>query len=222
MTFADLRNAHEGSDVFVLGSGATLNHIDPRFFDEKVTVSTNLVGLLLGVRGERAYTHSHYHENALEVALALPESTVVAPLGDRGFAGSPATSLPNLLYYPHVATGPEFDVQRSWVDDGLVVGSSGIHGSMHLAAHLGAVNIIMVGADCGLLDNATNHAKYVDEYGRTQSGDLINSDLAHNFSRWDDHLRMMKKKLIDVYGVRIYSLNPFVNLRLEGHLFSFG
>jgi len=90
------------------------------------------------------------------------------------------------------------------------VGSTGVHGAMHLACMLGASNIILVGVDCGLLDGKTNHGEYV-------SGNLASGDVLDWLARWDGHLRQVKNVLIDVYGVRIYSLNPFVNLNLEGH-----
>jgi hypothetical protein len=215
-----LKNRHEGEDIYVLGSGASMDFIEPKFYSGKTIVATNLVAHLLGIVSPTVYTHSHYHVNALEVATAHPECIVVAPLGDRGFTGTPTTWLPNVIYYEHVGTGAEFDVEHAWHDTGLIVGSSGIHGSMHLAAYMGAANIILVGADCGLIDGRSNHSKYVDEYGRTASGDLLTGDAIHWLARWDRHLQDVKRKLKDVYGVNVYSLNPFVNLNLEGHVFT--
>jgi hypothetical protein len=224
-----LRNRHLGEDIYVLGSGASMDFIEPAFYDGKTIVATNLVGHLLGIyrpHGNRiqpwVYTHSHYHVNALEVATAHPEAIVVAPSGDRGFSGTPETLLPNVIYYDHVGTGAEFDVDAAWHDTGLIVGSSGIHGSMHLAAYMGAANIILVGADCGLIDGRSNHGKYVDEYGRTSSGDLLTSDALMWLGRWDRHLREVKRKIQEVYGCGVYSLNPFVNFNLEGHSFTSG
>lgn len=217
-----LKDRHKGEDIYVLGSGASMDFVEPAFYEGKTIVATNLVGHLLGIIEPWVYTHSHYHVNALEVATGHPEAIVVAPLGDRGFAGMPETRLDNVIYYEHVPTGAEFDVERCWNDRGLMVGSSGIHGSMHLAAYMGAANIILVGADCGLIDGRSNHGKYVDEYGRTSSGDLLTSDALMWLGRWDRHLREVKRKLQDVYGCGVYSLNPFVNFNLEGHEFTGG
>lgn len=217
-----LKDRHKGEDVYVLGSGASMDYIEPAFYEGKTIVATNLVGHLLGIIEPWVYTHSHYHVNALEVATAHPDAIVVAPLGDRGFTGTPETRLDNVIYYEHVGTGAEFDVENAWHDAGLIVGSSGIHGSMHLAAFMGAANIILVGADCGLIDGRSNHGKYIDEYGRTSSGDLLTSDALVWLGRWDRHLRHVKRKLQDVYGCGVYSLNPFVNFNLEGHSFTGG
>lgn len=217
-----LKNRHEGEDIYVLGSGASMDFIEPAFYDGKTIVATNLVGHLLGIIQPWVYTHSHYHVNALEVATAHPESIVVAPSGDRGFSGTPETLLPNVIYYDHVGTGAEFNVENAWHGTGLIVGSTSIHGSMHLAAYMGAANIILVGADCGLIDGRSNHGKYVNEYGLTSSGDLLTSDALTWLGRWDRHLREVKRKIQEVYGCGVYSLNPFVNFNLEGHSFTGG
>ena len=43
-TITGFRNIHKNKDVYVLGSGATLNFIDPKFFYKKITVCVNEVG----------------------------------------------------------------------------------------------------------------------------------------------------------------------------------
>jgi len=41
---SELKNKHKDKDIYVLGSGATLNFIDKEFFKDKITVSVNEVG----------------------------------------------------------------------------------------------------------------------------------------------------------------------------------
>lgn len=204
------------SDWFVLGSGPTLTHIDPTFFVNKNVVSTNRVGERLGLYDMDCHlvTHSHYQwEDTYPLAEKYPMHLFWVPEGDQGFAGSPGrTDLTNVTHYPHTPTHPDFTVERAWPTDpnGLLVGSTSLHGSMHLACKLGARTIILVGADCGLLDGATNQTGY-------QSGNLKVDDPLPWLERWDQHLQAVSNKLRNRYGVRIYSLNPFVNLNLEGH-----
>jgi hypothetical protein len=77
---------------------------------------------------------------------------------------------------------------------------------------MGAATVMMVGADCGILDGKTNEGTHplteVPDPTRTPEAIL---------ARWEGHLRLVKRKLVDEYGVRIYSLNPFLNPNLEGH-----
>jgi len=76
---------------------------------------------------------------------------------------------------------------------------------MHLAAWLGASNIVLVGADCGTID-----------------GDGRVKDYPSGHAPWalyNQHLLRMKQWLRENYSVEVYSLNPFVNFNLEGHTF---
>lgn len=219
MTLLEWHDQHAGEDIYVLGSGATLDYIDPGFFRDRTVVATNRVAERLDLyrwfNADNLYTHTHYHaEDAVPLARAFPEHTFFAPLGEQGHAGLPAEAdrLRNIVFYPHQPTVYDFHPDRAWPPEGgLMVGSTSLHGSMHLAAHMGAATIILVGADCGILDGATNQAGY-------QSGNLKTGDQLAWLARWEQHLRLVKQKLIDVYGVRIYSLNPFLNPNLEGHV----
>jgi hypothetical protein len=87
----------------------------------------------------------------------------------------------------------------------IAYGSSSLHGAMHLAAHLGANFIVMVGADCGTLDGEHRVAGYVE-------GDTP-------WEMYNHHHKLMKDYLEQNYPVKIHSLNPFINLNLEGHTF---
>ena len=84
----------------------------------------------------------------------------------------------------------------------LTIGSSSIHGAMHLAAHMGAKFIVLVGADCGSLG------------GRDRVDGYVPGD--SHWALYEMHLRAMKQRLWDVYSCQVYSLNPFVNYSLEG------
>lgn len=203
---------HTLDDVYVLGSGATLTYVDPEFFTNKIIVATNTVADRLGLYDMQCevFTHTHYHDDALELASKYPGHYFFAPQGDRGFAGIPNVLRDNIIYYQHQPTKYDFNVDDAWHDKGLIVGSTSMHGSMHLAAYMGAANIILAGADCGTVDGESNHAGY-------KSGNLQQGDEYSWLARWEKHLREVKARLVQKYGVRIYSLNPWVNLNLEGH-----
>lgn len=203
-------------DIYVLGSGATLDHIKPRFFENKHVIATNLVGerlCLYDIGCRRLFTHSHYHEDTYRLAEQYPHHFFWTPEGDQGHVGSPGrTDLPNVSHYPHKPTTYEFNVDQAWPDqpEGLLVGSTSVHGSMHLACKLGASTVILVGVDCGLLDGDANHFGYT-------SGNLVTSDRIEWLARWELHLRQVRNRLRAEYQVDFHSLNPFINLNLEGH-----
>lgn len=213
-TLARYRNKHKGKDIYVLGSGATLNFVDAGFFHNKIVIAVNHAAERMGLAKCTEYSHTHYHNDAYAIATSRPHSTVFTCEGDQGYAGKPDSEmleLRNLVTYPHVATRYDFDVERSWpAEGGLLVGSTSVHGAMHLAAYMGAATVMLAGVDCGTLDGHVNQGSY-------KSGVWVDGYAPEVLARWEAHLRLVKAKLQAVYGCRIYSLNPFVNLNNEGH-----
>ena len=51
--------------IYVLGSGATLDYIDPQFFKGETVIAVNEVGVRLGLYDIKmnlhTFTHYHYH-----------------------------------------------------------------------------------------------------------------------------------------------------------------
>ena len=120
-----------------------------------------------------------------------------------------------LYYFNHL------DNQHDKVDtsviggDKIVVSFSTITSAMHLAAYMGAANIIICGHDAGLLDGKMNFHEYFTD---------IKDTPWQNWGQYRNWLKVIegqtlavKNKLIEVYGVNIVSLNPFINFGLEGH-----
>jgi hypothetical protein len=207
MILEDLRDNHLGETVWVLGSGPTLGFIDPGFFDDKVVVATNLAGQLVGIN--QPYVFTHYHHRTRNLA---PESRAVVTLAKNTQPNTPwagdvpenVVLIPKDSYAPPGAGWDPFGKHEPR-SDSLAYGSSSFHGAMHLAAWLGAHSIILVGADCGTLDSADRIAGY-------PKGDAP-------WALYNKHHKLMKDWLVREYGVGVYSLNPFINLNLEGHVF---
>ena len=201
----DYENLHEGETIYVLGSGATLDYLTPDFFDDKLTIAVNFVGSVYGLKGY--YCFSHYHEDAQHEAKREDCIGAFTPEREHGtdgvFAGCAGnlttfgtrTGRPGTSFDPHDKDWPVLSGQ-------LTIGSSSIHGAMHLAAHMGAKFIVLVGADCGSLG------------GRDRVDGYVPGD--SHWALYEMHLRSMKQRLWDVYSCQVYSLNPFVNYSLEG------
>ena len=205
MGLEDFRDVHCCKTVYVFGSGATLNYLAPSFFDDKICVATNFAGSVFGLR--RYYVFSHYHADAVAEA-ALPQTVAVfTPHREHGTDAEFLVEVSKVVTFPTTTGRPGTSFNPSgkdWptLDNSLVIGSSGIHGAMHLAAYLGAKFIVLVGADCGTLGGAERVEGYVQG--------------EHPWELYELHLRDMKQRLWDVYGCQVYSLNPFINYSLEG------
>ena len=207
MELQELRGKHDGETIWVLGSGPSLNFIDPAFFADKTVVSTNYSASSIGVTPD--YMFTHYHQVAWDLhavsqqVVTLERDTVTK--AEWGFEW-----LDNLTFTPMVSAEPPGSNWNPLTShkpgtDMLAYGSSSLHGAMHLAAHIGAKHIMLVGADCGTLDGEHRVKGYPDGH---KLWELYNR-----------HHKLMKDYLQQEYGVTTYSLNPFMNLNLEGHKF---
>jgi hypothetical protein len=209
MHLDELKGIHQGETVWVFGSGSSLNFLSPQFFDDKVCVTANFAAKTFGLRSYYAYSNYHNIDvqsfgAGLIAAVMLAKDT----LTQKPWPGEVPDNVALSEAHNYHPPGSAWDPYKMPPPEGQVVyGSSSIHGATHLAAHLGAKHIVMVGADAGLIDGDVNVKEYVIP---TQQFSL---------NVWNRHSGILKQWLAERYGVTIYSLNPFINLNLEGHKF---
>jgi hypothetical protein len=104
-------------------------------------------------------------------------------------------------------------------EKGLVVSYSTITTAIHLAAYMGAKTIILVGHDCGTLDGNMN----CKNYHTPQTLGIVWKNPGQ-YANWvsqkiEGQTIQLKHMLKEKYGCSIYSLNPFINFNLEGHVY---
>ena len=213
-TITEFRNIHKNKDVYVLGSGATLNFIDPKFFSKKITVCVNEVGEVY--LPTTKYVVTKYHPEAIKFAQQMPNVNVVVSRGSLGGPHYPALpALKNLYTFNHNTNrDAATSVTTDWPveDDSLYVSWSSITSAMHFAAYLGAKNIIMVAHDCGELDDKSWVDGYVyDTWDKTKV-----EEAKERNKQFEIQSIAVKTKLKELYGCNVYSLNPFINYNLEG------
>ena len=200
--------------MYVLGSGATLNFIDPKFFSKKITVCVNEVGETY--LPTTKYVVTKYHPEAIKFAQQMPDTNVVVSRGSLGgphYAALPA--LKNLYTFNHNTNrDAATSVVTDWpLEDGsLYVSWSSITSAMHLGAYLGAKNIIMVAHDCGEL----NDKSWVDGYVYDTWDKTKVEEAKERNKQFEIQSIAVKGKLKELYGCNVYSLNPFINYNLEG------
>lgn len=213
MGLTQFRNTHAGETVWVLGSGSSLNYVDPSFWSGKTLVCTNFAGVSQGL--DEFYSVSQHHNDADQIAQTRPDLWVITseveqvPSVDRS---------PHPAREPNVIKAPTIDQKYSafnpfdhWPTDAdtLVVGPSSIHMALHFAVYLGAAHIVVAGADCGEYDGASRVTDYEHPNG-----------LLH-FEVWRNALEAMAGKIRSL-GVGVHSLNPWVTPTLEGHKYRSG
>ena len=221
----DFKNKHLDDDIYIYASGKSCDYIDNSFFKNKIVIGVNqsyrrLIPTYL-VRKEF---------KLLEKIITTNELTEVIHFVSKGNCG-----LGNTKNYDTITT--KFKNQNNIViynhnqnnrqiislpdDDKLVVSYSTITTAIHLAAYMGAKNIIIVGHDCGLLNGESN---FTDYHTKESLSVAWKKNPQKQYNDWlgkiENHTITLKKLLKDKYGCNVLSLNPFINFNLEGNKFT--
>lgn len=215
-----LKNRHKDEDIYIIAAGASAGHVDPAFFRGKCVIGVNRVF----VRFPCTYViQKEYGDASYERELLASQAKPVIAQWDSGNIrqgkmrrNTMLFKRPEYYFFEHLENTREV-VDLSVIhrdSDKLVVSYSTITSAMHLAAYMGAKNIILVGHDCGLLDGKATFEGYyrdmsispwksIDEYKSWLS--IIESQSLE-----------VRDKIRKVFGCNVVSINPFINLGLEG------
>lgn len=209
LSIKTLKNKHAGQDAWVIAAGPSAGFIDPDFFREKLTIGINFTW-----RNFPADYVVIKEQYAIQEALDAGKTVVASRynLGNPDYTENQGEG--DFLIFEHKNNNIlSLDLSVMGSDDHLVVSYSTITSGIHLAAFLGAENIILVGHDCGTIDGETKMPGYYkSEYQQTNPGFY-----RRFIGQIEPQTLAVKQKIREVYGARIYSLNPWVNLGLEGH-----
>jgi uncharacterized Rossmann fold enzyme len=216
-----LKDLHKDQDIWVLGSGSSLNYIDKSFFDNKITVAINeVIDCYLPTS---TYMVTKYHQVANQIASKYKNTKVIVSHKQYGNvnnkSGMNETKFDNLYIFYHnhnQANSTPIKKLIPMADDHLIASWSSITSGIHLAAHMGAKNIILAGHDGGAIDNKN----WVDGYSHNDKPENQQEATANRNIEFQKATIELKEILKEIYGCNIHSLNPFISLRLEGHTFS--
>ena len=217
----DFKNIHQNLDIYVLASGKSVDYIESSFFDNKIVIGINQAYKKIPCQ------YLVRKENALldDVCMKNPSSIIFISKGNKGQLNSKnlkscevLSSCENIVIFNHLKN-ENTKVVFPQEEDYLVVSYSTITSGIHLAAYMGAKNIILIGHDCGTLDNKVNFT----DYHNKESYKICHTRGASDYEEWltkiETQTIQIKKILKDKYGCNIYSLNPFINFGLEGHVY---
>lgn len=213
------KNIHKDNDIYIIASGKSLDYINASVFDNKITIGINQAhkkfDMTYLIRKEVSL--DLYHE-------CMQCKTLSCLFVSRGKFGHNDNHNVNLLKsVQNVSKVCFFDhdhnchnVVQLPDDDKLIVSHSTITSGIHLAAYMGAKNIIIVGHDCGTIDGECNFKGYHTE----TTYNICHKD-KNAYVKWlkliESGTIKLKSLLSEKYKCNIYSLNPFINFGLEGH-----
>jgi hypothetical protein len=207
------KDKYKGEDIYVIGSGPSCDYIDNNFLKNKISVGTNQTYR----KFETDYIVRKEHSLINDTLKNSNSNIVVARLNcGSGVSIDINKNTERLYYFNHLANVSKINLSAFEKPNHLVVSDSTITSSIHFAYHLGAKNIILIGVDHGLLDEKHTFDGYYKTIKETP------------WRNWEDYKKWLnilerdtlslKKKLKEL-GVNVYSLNPFINFKLEGHVY---
>jgi len=184
-----------------------MDYIRPCFFMNKTVIGINRVYEFFPVDYVIIH-HGHLGQGIIDGGL-----TLIVSMHDMGYLEKPVNHYQGWYYqYQHKNQGlMNIDYSYLESDTGLVIGGSTTINAMSFAYFLGAKNIILCGIDGGSINGKINFAGYYD-YSKPGSFD-------HQV-RHANRTRKIIKEFADVLrmkGVCVYSINPFMDLTLEGN-----
>ena len=220
---AELNHIHTQEDIHIICAGPSSKYIEPSFYENKIVIGINNVykrfpSNYIVAKDLREVPRF----NRLVEELKQTNIKLVFPEYHTGHYNDPKNTpdMENAYMFEHLdnksATMDDevLSAIGSYNPDRLVVSRSTITSGIHLAAYMGAKNIILLGHDCGFLDEDLYEPTYTEnDWG---SADNYSSAPAWVGSIESNTLRV-NEKIKEHYGCNIYSINPFINFGLEGH-----
>lgn len=209
----DLKDTHVSKDIWVIGSGPSMNYVNPSFFDNKITIGVNRVSKWFPCN----YIVAKDPKGFEDIKNNLNNSDLILSKHQYGTLTNRLNSVDYKHYifdhFPKPNQNPMVQlIERA--SDKIIVSWSTITSAIHIAAYMGAKNIIICGHDCGTIDGKSTIDGYYDNIQSEQGSDAGYINWLKQIS---GHTEQLKKKLKEVYDCNIHSLNPFINFKLEGN-----
>jgi len=201
-----LENFHLGDDIWIVAAGPTMDHVSPGFFDNKISIGVNQVF--------RKF-HTDYLVRKEASGIQEAKATGIPLIVSRYDNGTYHCGLnpPADYVFDHLDNGHK-KVDLSVISEPtgkIVVSYSTITSAIHIAAVMGAANIILCGHDCGMLDGKSRFEGYNEAIMGDQMYRSWLKEILPQTQAVRDRIRL-------VYSCKVYSLNPFLGLNYEDHI----
>ena len=209
----ELKNIHKGEDIWIIASGPSMNFVSPDFFANKISIGVNRVN----IKFHCDYLVAKDPSGLNELEGNQQEAKLILSKWAYGNPGSKLNSASKEHWiFDHPAKPAEKPDTSVIGTDFIVVSHSTITSAIHLAAYMGAKNIIICGHDCGAINGMVSIKDYYANSAPIQQTDA-------GYFKWLGHIEKHTVQVCGVlkshYDVNIHSLNPFINLNLEGNHF---
>ena len=213
---SELKNKHLGEDIWIVGAGSSMDHVDPTFFENKITISVNqmykyfpceyVVGRDLDVR-------IRWDETVQELSGIKDIKFLYSRLNQGHGIVNPIIESDNFYEFE---SGINHEIKGLEIigTETMVCIRTTLNTCINIAAYMGAKNIMICGKDEGKVDGNLYYKDYVKPYWPDASNW---GGIEHWLYLTSKNTMMVRDRVKEVYGCNIYSLNPFINFKLDGH-----
>ncbi len=215
-TVKELYNKHNGSDIYIVGTGASMRTFPVEFLKGKITIGLNMAWKLTPV------TYCLTTRPELNIAEFMPSEAAHPGIiwitkfeklinqqqrnhaleNDYYFFKSKAENQPAKIVDHIDIVGRNLSWVRNPTEDYLYLWSSVSQTAVNLAANMGAKNIILVGCDNGALSK-NHHAHQQHTMWKNKSADVRYNEYYQGLVEVREALRAR--------GVSVTSLTPFLS-----------
>jgi hypothetical protein len=217
----ELKNKYLGQDIWIILAGSSMDYVSQDFFKNKIVLGANQV-----------YKHYKCNYIIMKDCMEMPrytrsieqlESKNIPLIHSEYFLGDDnkeknIAKHSNAYYFKHNSKKNSFSYGLENLSDKEIISSkSTVTSIMHIAAYMGAKNIMLCGHDCGRLDGNLYYEGYMEK-------DWISSEnwsgISNRINEIENETLKVRSYLMEKYNCNIHSLNPFLNFSLEEHKFS--
>ena len=157
----ELKDKHKGEDIYVIASGKSIDFIDDSFFDGKILIGVNQAYKKIWcdylVRKETKFLKQSIEEDSIVIVSEYDSGNLNS---GSGKLNTNKIEHDNLYYFEHLDNGHTQIDASVFGTDKIVVSFSTITSAIHIAAYMGAKNIILVGHDCGTINSEMTFKGY--------------------------------------------------------------
>ena len=217
----ELKNKYNNQDIWIVLAGSSMDYISQEFFENKIVLGVNQVYkhykcdyvIMKDCMETPRYTRSIEQLQSKNIPLIFSEYYK----GDDSKEKNNANHS-NAYYFRHNSKRNSFEYGlENLSDDEIISSKSTVTSMMHIAAYMGAKNIILCGHDCGRLNGNLYYEGYMERDWQSSENW---PGISNRINEIEVETLQVRNYLMEKYNCNIHSLNPFLNFGLEGHKFT--
>ena len=207
----ELKNKYNNQDIWIVLAGSSMDYISQEFFENKIVLGVNQVYkhykcdyvIMKDCMETPRYTRSIEQLQSKNIPLIYSEYYKGDDSKEKNIANHN-----NAYYFKHNSKRNSLDYGlENLLDDEIISSKSTVTSMMHIAAYMGAKNIILCGHDCGRLNGNLYYEGYMERDWQSSENW---PGISNRMNEIEVETLQVRNYLMEKYNCNIHSLNPFL------------